>query len=107
MRFEALLRNLPANVLSELALIRCGHISDQEIASLYAEDLSLPLVPNTFDAGEVDMELASLLPEKLCTDKLICPMAVRDDASTWRSSRPTRWASSTSSSSSPGCGSIP
>ena len=76
---QALLRNLPANVLSELALIRSGHISDQEIASLYAEDLALPLVSNTFDAGGVDMELANLLPEKLCFDKLICPLRVNGD----------------------------
>jgi type IV pilus assembly protein PilB len=73
---QALLRNLPANVLSELALIRSGHISDLEIASLYAEDLALPLVPSTLEAGEVDMELANLLPDKLCFDKLICPIRV-------------------------------
>ncbi len=30
-------------------------------------------------ASEIDKELASLLPEKLCTDKLICPIALRDD----------------------------
>ena len=30
------------------------------------------------EAGAVDKELGSLLPEKLCVDRLICPMAVRD-----------------------------
>ena len=63
----------------EMFLIKGGYISDQEIASLYAEDLFLPLVPNNIEAGPIDKELASLLPEKLCVDKLICPMAVRDD----------------------------
>jgi type IV pilus assembly protein PilB len=64
---------------AELVLIKGGYISDQEIASLYAEELFLPLIPNCMAAGEVEKELASLLPEKLCTDKLICPVSVRDE----------------------------
>ena len=63
----------------EIFLIKGGYISDQEIASLYAEELFLPLVPNIILAGPPDNELAILLPEKLCVDKLICPMAVRDE----------------------------
>src|SRR5271166_3971785 len=60
-------------------LIKGGYITDQEIANLYAEELFLPLVPNTILAGPTDNELAILLPEKLCVDKLICPVAVRDE----------------------------
>src|SRR5271157_6274738 len=62
----------------EIFLVKGGYISDQEIANLYAEELFLPLVPNILD-GPTDNELAILLPEKLCVDKLICPMAVRDE----------------------------
>ena len=62
----------------EIFLVKGGYISDQEIANLYAEELFLPLVPNITLAGPPDSELAILLPEKLCVDKLICPMAVRD-----------------------------
>ena len=54
-----------------------GFISEQEIASVYAEDLFLPV--GRRDEAPVDKELGSLLPEKLCVDRLICPMAVRDD----------------------------
>jgi len=54
-------------------------VADQEIASLYAEDLFLPLIPNHFVTGVVDKELATLLPEKLCNDKLLCPLVSRDD----------------------------
>ena len=63
----------------EIFLVKGGYISDQEIANLYAEELFLPLVPNIILAGPTDNELAILLPEKLCVDKLICPMAVRDE----------------------------
>ncbi len=39
-----LLRKSKANILPEVALIRSGHISEQEIASIYAEDLFLPSI---------------------------------------------------------------
>jgi type IV pilus assembly protein PilB len=67
-----------AGVLPEVALIRGGYIAEQEITSLYAEDLFLPAVLSDVEAGEVDPTVAGLLPEKLCFDKLICPMMVRD-----------------------------
>ena len=63
----------------EAVLIKGGYLSDQEVAKLYAEDLFLPLAARRDASSEIDKELASFLPEKLCTDKLICPMAVRDD----------------------------
>ncbi|MGA7496669.1 MAG: GspE/PulE family protein [Isosphaeraceae bacterium] len=63
----------------EVVLIKGGYLSDQEVANLYAEDLFLPLAVRRDASSEIDKELASLLPEKLCTDKLICPMALRDN----------------------------
>ncbi|MGC8641552.1 MAG: GspE/PulE family protein [Isosphaeraceae bacterium] len=63
----------------EAILIKGGYLSDREIAHLYAEELFLELVPPDMETAEVDKELAGLLPEKLCADKLICPMKVRDD----------------------------
>src|SRR5262249_17468428 len=63
----------------EVALIRGGFISEQEIAGVYAEDLFLPTIQSNLEAGTIDKELGNLLPEKLCTDRLLCPMAVRDD----------------------------
>jgi type IV pilus assembly protein PilB len=63
----------------EEALVRGGYISDREIAGLYAEDLFLPLISDRLENAEVDKELAGLLPEKLCTEKLVCPVAFRDE----------------------------
>jgi type IV pilus assembly protein PilB len=65
--------------LPEVALIRAGYISEQEIASIYAEDLFLPSIRSDLEAGAIDKEIGNLLPEKLCIDRLLCPMAVRDD----------------------------
>ncbi len=60
-------------------MIRGGFIAEQEVAGLYAEDLFLPVIHNSVEAGGVDKEIGALLPEKLCTDRLICPLTVRDD----------------------------
>ena len=76
---EELIGKAGADASPELVLIEGGYITDQEIASLYAEDLFLPLIPNHFVTGVVDKELATLLPEKLCNDKLLCPLVSRDD----------------------------
>ncbi len=76
---EELLHKSKANVLPEVTLIRAGHISEQEISNLYAEDLFLPAIRNDLEAGVFDKEVGNLLPQKLCTERLICPMAVRDD----------------------------
>ena len=76
---EETLHKARGNTLPEVTLIRGGYISEQEITSLYAEDLFLPVIRNNLEAGVVDKEIGGLLPEKLCTDRLICPMAVRDD----------------------------
>src|SRR6516164_4426190 len=72
------LQKAKPGTLSEVTLIKAGFISEQEITSVYAEDLFLPVVTSTVEASPVDKELGSLLPEKLCVDRLICPLAVRD-----------------------------
>ena len=76
---EETIRKAKAGTLSEVALIRAGHISEQEVASVYADDLFLPIVNSNIEAGAVEKELGGLLPEKLCVDRLICPMALRDN----------------------------
>jgi type IV pilus assembly protein PilB len=76
---EETIRKAKAGTLSEVALIRAGHISEQEVASVYADDLFLPVVNSNIEAGAVEKELGGLLPEKLCVDRLICPMALRDN----------------------------
>ncbi len=81
------------------ALIRGGYISEQEVARIYGEDLFLPVISSNVEAGAVDKEVGALLPEKLCLDRLFCPLACGTTSSTSSSSRPRRWASSTSSTS--------
>ncbi len=75
---EVLQKSKPGS-LAEVTLIRAGYISEQEVASVYGEDLFLPTIQSTLDAGALDKDLAGVLPEKLCTDRLICPMSVHDD----------------------------
>src|SRR5271165_4124203 len=77
--FGELLEKSSPGTVPEAVLIRGGYLSDHEVADFYAEDLFLPVASSRDETTEVDKELASLLPEKLCTDKLICPMALRDD----------------------------
>jgi type IV pilus assembly protein PilB len=73
------LQKARAGTLAEVALIKGGFISEQEVARVYGEDLFLPTIQNSLEIADVDKELGSLLPEKLCTDRLICPVAVRED----------------------------
>ena len=75
---EQTLQKAKPGMLSEVVLIRGGFISEQEVATVYGEDLFLPVVNSTIEACPVDKELGGLLPEKLCVDRLICPLAVRD-----------------------------
>ena len=69
-----------AGTLPEATLIRGGFITDREIANIYSEDLFLPAMTGDGEAGAVDKKLGDLLPEKLCIDRLFCPVARRDDA---------------------------
>jgi type IV pilus assembly protein PilB len=76
---EEALRRSGAGILPEVALIRGGYIAEQEVAGIYAEDLFLPVIRSSVEAGAVDKDVGGLLPEKLCIDRLMCPLAVRDD----------------------------
>jgi type IV pilus assembly protein PilB len=76
---EELLKKAGPNTLPEVTLIRAGHISEMEVARIYGEDLFLPVVASEMEAGEVDPDVGPLLPEKLCLERLICPLVVHED----------------------------
>ncbi|SIO12622.1 type IV pilus assembly protein PilB [Singulisphaera sp. GP187] len=57
-------------------LIKSGLATDQQIAQTYAQHLVLPLVTEETQGGAPPPELARLLPEKLCRDQLVVPLAV-------------------------------
>jgi type IV pilus assembly protein PilB len=76
---EELLQKSKANTLPEVALIQAGHITEKDIATIYAEELFLPLIGDSAAAGTIDTEAGSLLPQKLCIDRLICPLGVRNE----------------------------
>ena len=67
----------------EQLLIKKGLASDREIAQTYAEYLSLPLFDIPIQPGEsknidIDGSLRRLLPEKMCREQLIAPLAKTD-----------------------------
>ena len=75
---EQTLQRAKPGTLAEVTLIKAGFISEQEIASVYGEDLFLPVVNSSVEVGPVEKELGGVLPEKLCVDRLFCPLALRD-----------------------------
>jgi type IV pilus assembly protein PilB len=62
----------------ENILVKKGLVMDQHIAEVYADYLMLPLFDMVPD--EVDPKLATLLPEKLCRDHMLVPVALYDGA---------------------------
>jgi type IV pilus assembly protein PilB len=76
---DSALQKTGPNILPEVALIRGGFISEMEIAQVFGEDLFLPVISSDLELGPVDPEVGPLVPEKLCQDKLLCPIAVRQD----------------------------
>jgi type IV pilus assembly protein PilB len=62
----------------EEILIRKGLAGEQEIAAAYSEYFFVPGLEPSAGAAAVDLELARLLPEKLCRDHLVAPVAIRD-----------------------------
>ena len=58
----------------ERLLVRAGIATDLEIARAYADHLALPLF-EPHEEARPDPELGRLLPEKLCRDQLIVPVA--------------------------------
>ena len=61
--------------LLESVLVKLGVADDREIAEAYSQHLMLPLMPELPDDVELDAELATLLPEKLCRDSLLVPVS--------------------------------
>ncbi len=73
------LHNAKPGTLPEVTLIRAGFLSEQEVVGIYAEDLFLPTIQSDIEAAAIDKDIAGVLPEKICTERLICPLEVRDD----------------------------
>ena len=63
----------------ERALIGSGLVDDRTIADAYADEFLLARLGQEAEEAPIDRELADLLPEKFCFDRLIVPIAVRDD----------------------------
>lgn len=59
-------------------LVRKGLATDREIAAAYAEHLLIPLFDPSPDGPALKLELSRLLPEKLCRDQLMLPVALND-----------------------------
>ncbi|MCD4726846.1 MAG: GspE/PulE family protein [Pirellulales bacterium] len=66
-----------SNAPLESILVKEGLATDKQIAEAYSEYLMMPLYEPSDD--KLDPQLASLLPEKLCRDHLLVPVAVHDD----------------------------
>jgi type IV pilus assembly protein PilB len=64
----------------ERALIRAGLVEDRVIANAYADEFLLEQLERSLEDTPVDRELIDLIPEKLCFDRLIVPLAIVDDA---------------------------
>ncbi|MFI5460978.1 MAG: GspE/PulE family protein, partial [Isosphaerales bacterium] len=65
--------------LPERILAKLGTVTDREIAAAYAEYLALPLFVFQGPEPAIDHDLFRLLPEKLCRDQLIAPVAVQGE----------------------------
>ena len=64
----------------EQLLVQKNLVSDREVAQAYAEHLSVPFYEPPETGPVLDKELSRLLPEKMCRDQLIVPIAARFDA---------------------------
>ena len=67
------------NSSHERALVRAGVVEDRAISEAYAEEFLLTRLDPAEETTPVDLDLVELIPEKLCYDRLIVPLAVRDD----------------------------
>jgi len=63
----------------ERALIRLELATDRQVADAYADYLGVALYDPPAEDDAVDHALARVLPEKLCRDQLIVPVAIRDE----------------------------
>ncbi len=65
--------------IPERALIRLDLATDRQIAEAYADYLAVPLYDPAAEDDAIDPTLSRVLPEKLCRDQLIVPLAVRGE----------------------------
>ncbi|NLE37361.1 MAG: type II/IV secretion system protein [Pirellulaceae bacterium] len=63
----------------EDVLLKMRIVGERDIAEAYAEYLMVPLFDPSQTEVRIDRELSGLLPEKLCRDHLLVPVALRDD----------------------------
>lgn len=61
----------------EQILVKLGLVSDREIASSYSKYLATPLYVPSTDPPELNLELSRLLPEKLCREQMLVPVALQ------------------------------
>jgi type IV pilus assembly protein PilB len=88
LQVQGLLDNDKQNSLSETRdtipverlLVKKGLVSERDIARAYADYLELPLFDPPAGGHGVEASLRSLLPEKLCREQLIAPLAVRGNS---------------------------
>jgi type IV pilus assembly protein PilB len=66
--------------LPERVLVKLGMATDRQIAAAYARYLAVPVFEPPADGHPVDPDLSRLLPEKLCRDQLIAPVAARGES---------------------------
>jgi len=63
----------------EEILLKKRLVTERTIAEAYSEYLMVPLFEPSESEVRVDKELARLLPEKLCRDHLLAPVAIHDN----------------------------
>ena len=63
--------------LPERLLIKLGLVNEGQIAETYARFLAVPVFRPPAEGPPVDLDLSRLLPEKLCRDQLLAPVALR------------------------------
>jgi type IV pilus assembly protein PilB len=63
----------------EAAIVESELVGEEEIAQVYSEYLMAPLYDAPMDNSVVDRALAQYIPEKLCREHAIAPVAVDDE----------------------------
>lgn len=62
----------------EQILVKLGLVSDRDIASSYSKYLAAPLYIPSTDPPELNPDLSRLLPEKLCREQMLVPVALHE-----------------------------
>ena len=63
----------------EAILVKKGLASEEQIATAYAQYLMVPLLEAAAAEGDLDLEIGRLLPDKLCRDHLLAPVAIHGE----------------------------